>query len=537
MATIKSKLITNVIFVILTVVAIVGMNFLNLKEITQLQKVGAMRASDAVKAKEASYGGAVLYQVIADAIINRDLTQTEKEWGIRKEQVIKRVEEVLKSADTAEEKAHVEEVKGAVLSLIRIFEEKMLPALRTADGVTAEVKELDGSIDMQAGKVEAGMDKVVASLEKEMKASDEELHSNVRKTVTQALIIGLVGILIQAALAGWLSRNILASINSMVAMLKDVAEGEGDLTKRLDESTKDEIALASHWFNVFIEKVQTIIGRVAQNSTQLASAATQLHATSEQIATGAEEVARQTCTVATASEEMAATSNDIALTCHHAAESARLASGAAENGSAVVQLTVEGMQKIARRVEESARTVESLGARSDQIGAIIGTIEDIADQTNLLALNAAIEAARAGEQGRGFAVVADEVRALAERTTKATKEIGEMIKSIQSETRTAVNAMKEGVQEVGRGTDEAAKSGLALAQILEQIVSVNQQVAQIATAAEEQTATTSEITNNIQQVTEVVQSTAKGAIDSAEAAAQVNSLSGELHALVRRFKT
>jgi methyl-accepting chemotaxis protein len=194
------------------------------------------------------------------------------------------------------------------------------------------------------------------------------------------------------------------------------------------------------------------------------------------------------------------------------------------------------MNRIAERVNATSRTVESLGARSDQIGAIVGTIEDIADQTNLLALNAAIEAARAGEQGRGFAVVADEVRALAERTTKATREISEMIKAIQSETKGAVGAMEEGVREVQQGTEEAAKSGSALQEILDHINAVSLQVNQIATAAEEQTATISEITNNINQISDIVQRSAQGSQDSSLAAAQLASLSDDLSTLVTQFK-
>jgi methyl-accepting chemotaxis protein len=161
------------------------------------------------------------------------------------------------------------------------------------------------------------------------------------------------------------------------------------------------------------------------------------------------------------------------------------------------------MNSIADRVATTARTIDNLGSRSDQIGAIVGTIEDIADQTNLLALNAAIEAARAGEQGRGFAVVADEVRALAERTTKATKEISTMIKTIQTETKEAVKSMEVGVQEVEKGTMEAARSGEALGKILEQISTVTSQITQIATAAEQQTSTIHEINNNIQIVADV----------------------------------
>jgi methyl-accepting chemotaxis protein len=254
------------------------------------------------------------------------------------------------------------------------------------------------------------------------------------------------------------------------------------------------------------------------------------------MATGAEQVSAQVTTVATAGEEMSATSDDIAQNCQMASESSQQASAAAVSGAEVVNETMTVMNCIAERVRISAKAVESLGSRSEQIGEIVGTIEDIADQTNLLALNAAIEAARAGEQGRGFAVVADEVRALAERTTRATREIGEMIKAIQKETKSAVIAMEEGVSEVARGSEKAGDSGRALEQILQQINDVNGQIHQVATAAEEQTATTSEISNNMMQITDVVAQTSRSAQESASAANKLSGLADDLKRIVSQFK-
>jgi methyl-accepting chemotaxis protein len=385
-------------------------------------------------------------------------------------------------------------------------------------------------------KMEALISRLSDDIGKQMEFGMQEADRQQKTFVTVIITVSLAAIALAVALSLLIMRSILKPLQNMLAMLTDIAQGEGDLTRRLDSSAKDELADISRMFNLFTEKLHGIISRVASATSQVAAAANQLNSTAEQIATGAEQVAAQAGTIATAGEEMSATSGDIAQNCQRAAEGAQMASSAAVSGAAVVDETISFMHSIAARVNSSARAVESLGSRSDQIGEIVGTIEDIADQTNLLALNAAIEAARAGEQGRGFAVVADEVRALAERTTRATREIGEMIKSIQQETKGAVIAMEEGVGEVTRGGEKAASSGKALEHILDQINAVTSQIHQVATAAEEQTATTSEISNNMQQITQVVSQTARGAHESATAARQLSNLAGDLSRIVNQFK-
>ena len=370
----------------------------------------------------------------------------------------------------------------------------------------------------------------------ELLKQSDALAASARTTLILSIVFSAIMGGLTLLLTLMIGSSITGPLNKLVDMLQDIAQGEGDLTRRLETGRKDEFGEVASWFNRFVDNIHSIISQASNTTVQVATASNQLQSTAEQIATAAEEVACQTATVATASEEMSATSNDISRNCSMASDIANRASEMANNGAEVVQETLRGMEQIADKVRESAHTVEALGARSDQIGAIVGTIEDIADQTNLLALNAAIEAARAGEMGRGFAVVADEVRALAERTTRATREIGEMIKAIQQETGGAVNSMEQGVAEVERGMDSSRRSGEALQQILEGINEVTMQVHQIATAAEEQTAVTGEISSNIHQITDVVQQTANGAHETAGAASMLSQLAQDLEALVGRFK-
>jgi len=378
------------------------------------------------------------------------------------------------------------------------------------------------------------MDKVLALNERVAREEEVKAHASIRLVKTLSSVAIVIGVAVSILLGFFIGRSIKRRLAAGVVAANRIAEG--DLTIEVETSGNDEIGNLQLAMKAMVINLRTVIGRVSETSTQVATAANQLHTTAELTATGAEEVAAQAGTVATAGEEMSSTSRDIAQNCQLAAEGAQRASQSANNGAEVVERTVAVMGQIAEKVKESAKTVEKLGVQSDQIGAIIGTIEDIADQTNLLALNAAIEAARAGDHGRGFAVVADEVHALAERTTRATKEIGEMIKAIQKETGVAVAAMVQGVQQVESGIVEAAKSGNALHDILEQINAVTIQVNQIATAAEEQTATTSEISSNMMQITQVVQDTAGGAHQSATAAAQLNGNAEELQRLVQQFK-
>ncbi|MCH7348122.1 methyl-accepting chemotaxis protein [Aeromonas sp. MR7] len=340
--------------------------------------------------------------------------------------------------------------------------------------------------------------------------------------------MGLLGML----LAGSVSRP----LNELARLFRELGSGDGDLTQRLKVEGRDELTQVATGFNNFVAKIHASIEQVASNSRQLAATANEVASKAQLTQHNCTAQRDRTVQVATAIHEMGATVGEIAGNASLAADVARQANDQADAGALVVAQARHGIVGLSGEIEQVAGVIESLASQTDSIGSILDTIRSISEQTNLLALNAAIEAARAGEQGRGFAVVADEVRNLASRSAASTAEIQGMINRLQEQSARAVSAMAQGRSQSLEVVAQADEANAALGHITAHITQISDMNIQVATATEEQSSVVGEINRNVEDINQLTMETADIAHQLTESSRSLQQLSGELDKLVGNFR-
>lgn len=348
--------------------------------------------------------------------------------------------------------------------------------------------------------------------------------------------IGAISFIIFALLTVLIQRSIIRPLNETVDMITNISEGEGDLTKRLQVKGNDELTQLTSGFNTFSEKIKRLVNDVQQSANKVNDNAESLDNLNQNAKSLAEEQNKQTGQLELSMTEMQQTINEIARNAENAAHDTNEGKILAKDGQQIVVETVKEIKMLSENVQDTAKVIKSLADESENIGGVLDVIRGIAEQTNLLALNAAIEAARAGEQGRGFAVVADEVRTLANRTGQATEEIQKMIHNLQQGSHSAVSVIEVSAKKAIETTQHINQANESLQKISEVIQRINDMNVQVATAAEEQSLSANEINDSVKRISTLSYESLQGTESAAERSAELNDMGDKLSEQLSSFK-
>jgi len=390
-------------------------------------------------------------------------------------------------------------------------------------------------IEAEQQKMDFELRSLLNEIARFTKASTDAAYHHEQQAVFTLIVATIIALLIGILQASFIIGAITQGVKSAVRAAEYVASG--DLSQKIEYSGNNEISRLLAALSQMQEKLKTMVNHMSDSSTELANSSNHIASVSQSSADSMSQQQSETEQVATAMNEMALTIQEVSRNASASAEAARVSNEEAGSGDSVVSHTIQSIQQLAEGVENASQVIHDLSADSENIGGVLSVIKSIAEQTNLLALNAAIEAARAGEQGRGFAVVADEVRVLAQRTQESTREIEEMIEKLQAGTQRAVKAMDSGREIAIVTVEEAGKAGDSINQIKQSVATISDMNAQIASAAEEQASVAEEMNRNITTVNEISIQNVSAADDLRSSTTDLESLAGGLKELISQFKT
>ncbi|WP_318467878.1 methyl-accepting chemotaxis protein [Photobacterium leiognathi] len=393
------------------------------------------------------------------------------------------------------------------------------------------------AISLNDGKWFIGTGLYIDDIDASVAQYTAQIHSNMQDRINSVLLISLILTVISATIILYVASRIIKPVERMVDTLNDIADGEGDLTKRLVVEGNDEIAALGNAFNRFANKLQSIISQVSETTNSLTTAAHNVHKQTNTLTAKLNEHNCETEQVVAAIEQMSLAANEIAENTNDVASGTERMSDVALVAQQQVDTSLVSINTLVDEVTQASGYIDALNQQSHNINNVLKVIGDIAEQTNLLALNAAIEAARAGEQGRGFAVVADEVRGLASRTQSSTLEINEMLDQLHNLVTQAVQAMDKSQASCNEAVSSTNQISHNLLSVTEAVTEINGKINQIAAASTEQNAVTGEISGNMGSIQNIVTELIQESKNSEHIVSQLDDAGNQLQQLVGQFKT
>lgn len=513
---------------------LIAVSYIALSNLSQLQDKGHARTEDQMAAQEAASLGIQFYQVIADAIINRNLDASRKDMAELIEEARSDLKNLEQKADAPDEKQAIETTRKDVEALFAVFEKQLLPLLNDQNRVADEIKELDDKIDSAVSDIQKQMQIVAKGMSDDAKEADESFDATAASTLQTSIIIGVLTACGLFAFAVYIVRSILVPLAVAEEAAHRIATGE--LSRDIKVSGPDEIARLLSSCNEMQNALRSLVDSMQKNADVVASMSAQLEATTSEISLATEHQAEASASMAAAVEEMAVSIAHMSDTAAEISEGATSSSDVSAQGQKLIGEMLATERGTGDAIQAAEAKVAQLSELSTEISNIVNVIRELADQTNLLALNAAIEAARAGEQGRGFAVVADEVRKLAERTATSTQQISEVIGRTRNYTGEAKSCMDSVVSKMSGVDTLSHEVGGQMDAIAGKSDRIASAVEDITAALKEQSTTSGDVARGIEKIAQMSEENSGAVRQTLDAAHELSAVSSRLQEIAHRFR-
>jgi methyl-accepting chemotaxis protein len=529
--TVKQRLTLFIGLAIANIALVIAVSVFGVSLLKEYQQVSQSRSQDNTAAAEASWLGAQYYQVIADAIINRDLDAAKASLSTLDKEAAEDLDKLTRAADTPAEKAAAANAVKEVGNLQALFHQSLLPALAEQNRLPDSIRNIDSKADASVREIRQQLELIAQSMNNEAKEAEADFTAVARNMLVGMLAIAGIATLLLIGFGTAIVRSILRPLNEVMGIAQRVADG--DLSVDIRARGNDEFGTLLKSCDEMQTALREIAAQLQDNASSLSSMGSEMASITAELSISTGQQSDATATIAATVEEM---STSIASIQELAGSVRASANDSGDTGSQIIGRMVASGKVTIEAVNRTAAEISELNRLSEQISSVVSVIREVADQTNLLALNAAIEAARAGEHGRGFAVVADEVRTLAERTGKSTREIAEKISRIQSVTRGVAASISGAVEQMRQADSLSQEASKAVDALKAQSSAIVEAVDNIGSALLEQRTASEEIARKVEDSAQMSEENNTAVNETASAATELEKVASGLLTTAYRFK-